>query len=72
MPSPQELLTDTSDAWEVASTNAQGVVELSINLGVNKLSYCFMTYDYGKMDWETKTVELHRGKNAEVELSINK
>jgi len=72
MPSPEELITDTSDAWEVASTNAQGVVELSINLGVNKLSYCFMTYDYGKLDWEMQTVELHRGKNADVVLKINK
>ena len=72
MPSPEELITDTSDAWEVASTNAQGTVDLNINLGVAKLSYYFMTYDYGKMDWEIKTVELHRGQNADVVLKINK
>ena len=71
-PSPESLLTDTSDAWDAVSTNAQGTVEFNINLGVSKMSYYFMTYDYGKLNWEIKTVELHRGKNADIVLEINK
>ena len=71
-PSPQSLITDTSDAWEVASTNAQGTVEFNIHLGVSKVNYYFMTYDYGKLDWEIKTVEMHRGKNEDIVLVINK
>jgi hypothetical protein len=71
-PSPESLITDTSDAWDAVSTNAQGTVEFNINLGVSKLSYYFMTYDYGKLNWEIKTVELHRGKNADIVLEINK
>ena len=71
-PSPESLITDTSDAWEVVSTNAQGTVEFNINLGVSKLKYYFMTYDYGKLDWEIKTVEMHRGKNEDIVLVINK
>lgn len=71
LPSPEELVTDMSDAWDVAKTNAYGVVTLKIDLGVKELSYYFMTYDYGKMDWEIKTVKLERGKNADIELVVN-
>ena len=71
-PSPEALLSETSDAWKEASTNGQGVVQLKINLSTGKLMYYFITYDFGANNWETKTVELHRGQNADVVLSVNK
>ena len=72
LPSPEELITDTEDCWEVAQTNAQGTVTLNISLSVAKLTYYFEVYDFGANQWKEQSIELHRGNNADIRFTVNK
>ena len=72
IPSPEQLITDTEDCWEYASTNAQGYVNVNILLAFPKVKYCFAVYDRGSNEWITKDVELVRGTNEEIEFVVNK
>ena len=72
VPSPEQLITNTEDCWEYASTNAQGTVTVDIILGVSSMKYRFGAYDSGKNDWVWKDVNLKRGVNDEVEIVVNK
>lgn len=66
LPSPDGL----SDAWEVVPTNALGVAKIQISLSVSKMKYQFMVWDYGKREWVSKTPELRRGINEEIDLKV--
>ena len=72
LPSPEALALETEDCWEVASTNAVGVVNLNIPLAVAKLKYRFIVYDAGSNDWVINDVELQRGKNEDITFKVNK
>ena len=71
-PSPEELITDTEDCWEVAKTNEAGIVQINISLSVSKLKYHFMVYDAGTNKWLEKIVELRRGINDEISFTVNR
>ena len=72
-PTPTELLTGLDESgWEYAETNAQGTVKLKIEMAVAKAKFYFITFDFGTNKWVEKEVELQRGKNADVELVVNK
>lgn len=72
LPSPESLLTDVSDCWEVGKTNKAGSVTFNIPLSVAKLKYSFITYDEGTFEWVQKDVELRRGVNETVVLVVNR
>lgn len=72
LPSPESLVTGIPEGWEYATTNAQGIVTLKIDLGVKKLTYYFEVFDYGSNKWVENKLELKKGENAEVEFVVNK
>jgi len=70
LPSPDELITDTNDAWDYQMTNTLGIAEIKISLSVSKLKYQFMVWDEGSKGWKEKTVDLKRGKNEDIEFKV--
>ena len=72
-PTPEEMMgLEGGEAWEYAETNNQGTVEVKILMSVAKAEYYFVVFDDGTKKWVDKKVTLQRGKNAEVELKVNK
>ena len=72
IPSPESLVTDIPDGMQYALTNAQGTVTIPFDLSVSKLTYYFYVFDEGSQKWLDKTVELVRGKNAEIKFEVNR
>ena len=72
LPSPESLLTGIPEGWEYASTNAQGVVTIKIDMSVSKLTYYFEVFDYGSNKWVEEKLKLKKGEKAEVNFVVNK
>ncbi len=72
LPSPESVVTDVEECWEIAQTNTAGKVELNIELSVSKLHYYFEVPDFGSNKWIEKDVELRRGQNDEIKFVVNK
>ena len=72
LPSPDAMITNVNDSWEVAQTNAYGKVTIPISMSVDKMKYYFEVYDAGINKWIEKTPELVRGKDETIKFVVNR
>jgi len=72
LPSPDAMVTNVNDSWEVAQTNAYGKVTLQISMSVDKMKYYFEVFDTGSNQWKEQTPQLVRGKDATIKFVVNR
>lgn len=72
LPSPDAMVTNVNDSWEVAQTNAYGKVTIQISMSVDKMKYYFEVYDAGSNQWKEQTPKLVRGKDETIKFVVNR
>ncbi len=72
LPSPDAMITNVNDSWEVAQTNAYGKVTFKISMSVDKMKYYFEVFDEGSNQWQEQKLDLLRGKDETIKFVVNR